>query len=265
MDLTDSLGALLNRQSREEPHLSRGLSSHGSCIAKQAFTRLFPDKLGDDDQGAMIRGKAFHTLMQGSLPSGTVIDGRWEIIGHEQYVFVVVDGEQRRSPIDTLVFDMKENRFEIWDWKNTRKDLKYVHELDRNYRYQANKYAAVFYTAYGAGTQPPLCRVIFANAANWAEFKEFSWVMDPNLAKESDQVIMEVHRAMKLLGKPGSVSPKTYREYFADGLEYWSATKKPYRLDCAYCKFTETCKQFAGIPERVNIKEDEIPSIKKEV
>lgn len=261
MSAITSLAAHITKASREEHHLSHGLSSHGSCIAKQAFSRLFKDEIPDQDQGAMIRGKEFHTFMQRSLPSGMFLDGRWLIIGHEQFILPVVDGERRWSPIDTLVFDRDEGRFEIWDWKLTRVDLKYLHKLDRTYRYQANYYAAKFHEKWGYGGKPPICRVIFANAADWAVYKDFSWEMDPALAKDSEAIITTVHAAQTNLGTYGMVSPAVYRRDFATGLNHWSATKKPYRKDCAYCSFHVKCKMAAGIPDGVDLKEGKIPAL----
>ena len=242
IDPVSALAAIANAASKDEPHLSGGLSSHFSCLLKQVFQKVYGKDI-QEDQGAFIRGKEFHRYIQALIPMGTLVDGTYLVIGHEQIVRYPDASwlpRGRLSPIDTLVFNVKSQEYEIWDWKTTRVDLQYV-KNDPTYEAQANLYAQL---KKGEWNLPydPMCRILTVNAADWSVFKGWNFRSSPKLFAESAEKIRVVNQNAEQINKQGlDKLPLEGARALADGLNHWSQTKQQYRKDCRYCDFKERC------------------------
>lgn len=243
----------MNEREKQFPHLAGGLSQHGSCLLKQILNRINPQPF--ESYGNVTPGTALHKYIQEVLiPSGTVIKNKegfptWLIIGHEQYVFLLQKHRpHRRSPIDTLVYNLYLSEYEIWDWKSTivggtkLEPMCYLRSLDIRYKMQCNLYAFLFKEAWELDYNP-ICRVIFFNKGNWANSKEFVWEMDSELAVQSFLNIDTVDRYYKTFKLKHS---KEEWEGLATGLNRYSDTKKKYLKECRYCDHIDKCEDLIG-------------------
>lgn len=224
----------------ERKHLAGGVSGHGECVAKQAMQIVYKNEFGN--HGALVPGTMFHAYWQGIFESGSIVKDdkgveTWLIIGHEQYIFYQDGFNWRKSPIDTLVFNLITKEFEIWDWKSTRKDIKYVNCIERKDEMQVNFYAYRFSEAWDLQYYP-MCRVIYGEKVNYNHLKNFAFRCNDELYKKSTEYMRMVHTLVDCMRSDRSVNEW---EKYATGLDYWSATKTPYRSQCRYCDFTEKC------------------------
>lgn len=250
-DLNIALFNYMEFVESERKHLAGGISGHGSCIARQAYQKAYSDEYEFGNHGALVPGTAFHVYWQTLLPSGTVLKDEndiptWLIIGHEQYVFFSQEGLlDRKSPIDTLVYNLISKEYEIWDYKSTRTDMRYIRRIEPKDKMQINFYAYKFSEAWELDYYP-ICRVIYGEKVNWNNLKQFDFRCDAKLYKKSIKYINMVNELIpKLRSETWTISPKGWEKY-ATGLDYWSATKKPYRSQCRYCKFNDKCLTRLG-------------------
>lgn len=222
----------------ERDHLAKGLSQHGACIGKQILSKIYQKPF--TGQGATTPGTAFHEYMQTKVfPAGKTI-GKYIILGHEQLIFLldVLHKEiQRQSPIDTLVYNLESKEFEIWDYKTTKIDLKYVRSLDLVYHRQANLYGQTFKNMLELPYNP-ICKVIYASKSNWTDLKTFTFRSDPKMEQESFERIQKVDLMSKRAEYEGIIP---HWVQFAEGLDSWSDTKVPYRKQCEYCDYQAEC------------------------
>lgn len=238
----------------ERPHLAGGLSQHGSCLLKQILNKIEPAKF--DAYGVVTPGSALHEYIQNILlPSGIVLkdeDGedKYLIIGHEQYVFHLVKGRpHRRSPIDTLVFNLQSREYEIWDWKSTSiggtasEPMKYLRSLSVVYRSQVNIYGYLFMKAWKLAYRP-ICKVIFFNKRDWTHSKEFEW---RTILKYGEKSIEDIETVQDVYNNFDS-KDRTKEEWLelATGRNRWSDTKKKYLKECKYCEHTAKCRKLTG-------------------
>jgi len=243
-DLNIALFNYMEAVESERKHLAGGVSGHGGCVARQGMQIAFKDEYSFGNHGAVVPGTAFHGYWQGLLPSGTVLKDEngidtWLIIGHEQYVFYW-DGKQwRKSPIDTLVFNLISQEYEIWDYKSTRKDMKYVKRIEPKDKMQVNFYGHKFSEAWELDYYP-VCRVIYGEKVNWNNLKQFDFRCDTELYDKSLKYMKMVKEVANNLKAGMRISAEGWAKY-CTGLDYWSDTKKPYRSQCRYCSFTEKC------------------------
>jgi hypothetical protein len=237
-DVASLISSFIQKTSQDEPHLAGGLSTHFKCALSQIMDRLHPVEF--KAQGVMAPGKAFHVWIQERLPSGIRV-GNFLIIGHEQYVIIHTDAGHRRSPIDTLVFNTESNEYEIWDWKTTQIDLQYINDLDEIYQAQANIYAQSFKQAWGL-KHDPMCRVIYVSKDNWCDVKPFAFKSTRALYQDSLKKIADVDSQLRAIALGGEEKmPLAGWRELADGLEFWSHTKKKYRKTCRYCDHKSRC------------------------
>ncbi|MHA1382365.1 MAG: PD-(D/E)XK nuclease family protein [Candidatus Helarchaeota archaeon] len=239
----------IREYSDELPHLSGGISNHGGCVGKQILEHHFPVEF--EGQGSVTGGRLTHEFVQRILPSGMLLlneDGEeeWLIIGHEQYVILHREGRfDRRSPIDTLVYNIKTNEYEVWDWKTTRVDITYMKEkpLSHKYELQANLYAVQLRWQWRLSYYP-ICRVIFLEKADLTETLEYTFRSNEELKEESI-------RKMDIVDWGKDNFEQIIESWFEiiDGMSVSSHTKNPYRYECRYCP-------YAPISERVLYQRD---------
>lgn len=241
------------------PHLSRGLSSHAKCRLQAAMKSWYG--VTEFSQGGMAPGTVFHAWVQGKFQSGetyTLGGTRFEVLGHEQYVFYndIEKGIARRSPIDTLVYNLDARRHEAWDYKTTQKDIKYVY-LEPAHAAQANIYAYLFNKGWGLVTG---WRVIYINKGNYNDIAVYYGDLDKAMAAESIAMI-EAEEMLKSF-KPDTVKqPAGYWRRHATGLDEWTRARAPKRAQCRYCEFAGRCKELCGIPAGVNLETDAVPDL----
>jgi hypothetical protein len=175
------------------------------------------------------------------LPSGKQV-GQYLIIGHEQYIFLLDDNDQiiRQSPIDTLVYNLDHNRFEIWDYKSTSIDLKYIRKIPIEYEAQINLYAQKFKHAQNLSYNP-VCKIIYASKDNWMDLKIFGFESRPDLMIDSQKRVDVVDQ----MGTPANFGEaKQHWAVYAEGINRWSDTKVPYRKECKYCDYQAECLEL---------------------
>jgi hypothetical protein len=218
-------------------HLS--ISSIGHCIGKQILKRLEPSL--PENWGMMVPGTVGHVYRQELYPPGSMIDKTFLVLGHEQMVlYFSTQKLTRASHADTVVLNVKTNQIEIWDWKHTMKDMKYVTEVDDEYIEQITFYAQHYKTLFDL-TYNPQCRVIYISKSNWDESKVFAFESDPELFQTLMAKISAIDDIVK---NPDQIGPRW--EELAEGVNVWSHTKTPYRKQCKYCDYTDQCLGFLG-------------------
>jgi len=236
--------AIVNRIvefNNERSHLSGGLSQHGGCEGRVILDKLFPE--GFTGQGAVEPGTALHKFIQEELfPSGSVVNDTWLIIGHEQYIILPREEGKydRRSPIDTLVFNLLTKEYEIWDYKSTRTEIKYLRgkPLKLKVKLQANMFGIQLRWQWRLPYYP-VCRVLYFNKASWTKSHEYMFrCKDEYLA----QSIYKIEMAE--FGIANFEDAALDWGKFVSGMSVSSETKKPYRYPCRYCA-------HAPISERV--------------
>jgi len=247
-DLPELIEMQIIKTEEERDHLAKGLSQHGACLGKQIFSKVIMKPF--TGQGATTPGTAFHEYMQIKvLPAGSTV-GDYIILGHEQLIFLldVTHKEiKRQSPIDTLVYNLKSKEFEIWDYKTTQIDLKYVNVLDKVYEFQTNLYAQTFKNTLDLPYNP-LCKVIFASKNNWTDLKTFVFRSNPEMESQSIERIATVDALAK---REEYENVRVHWIQFAEGLDIWSDTKNPYRKQCKYCDYNEECLANLNIGREV--------------
>lgn len=236
--LPELLKAEIIKYEESKEHLSKGLSQHGKCVGQQILSRIYQKPF--TGHGATAPGTGFHEYMQNEvLPTGKMV-GDYLILGHEQLIFILDENHKeirRQSPIDTLVFNTKSKEFEIWDYKTTSIEMQYLHSLDVVYQYQVNLYAQTFKNMLDL-PYDPICRVIFVSKNDWTDSKHFIFRSDRQIEEQSHERIALVDA----MGKPSEfANAKQFWSQFADGLDIWSDTKKPYRKQCKYCDYQTEC------------------------
>ncbi|MHA1440241.1 MAG: hypothetical protein ACTSPK_00065 [Candidatus Heimdallarchaeota archaeon] len=235
------------QDSDEKPHLSGGISSHGGCVGKQILDHHFP--MPFDGQGGTMGGNIIHKYIQELYPSGTLImnefgEDEWLVIGHEQYIIVHREnGWDRRSPVDTLIYNIKTNEYEVWDYKSTRVDIQYVKKkpLSQKYQLQANMYGIQLKWQWSL-PYFPICRVIFINKADVSDTFEYTFRCNEELKANSI-------RKMDIVDYGKDDFENVAESWFdiIDGMSISSHTKNAYRYECRYCS-------HAPITERVVYK-----------
>ena len=236
----DYLAKRIVETEAERTHLSKGLSSHGKCLGQQILGKIYQKPF--TGQGATTPGTAYHKYMQELvLPSGKQV-GQYLIIGHEQYIFLLDDQDRiiRQSPIDTLAYNLDHQRFEIWDYKSTSIDLKYIRKIPTEYEAQINLYAQAFKHAHNLSYNP-VCKIIYASKDNWMDLKIFGFESRPDLMIDSQKRVDVVDQ----MGTPaGFAEAKSHWAVYAEGIQRWSDTKVPYRKECKYCDYQSECLQL---------------------
>lgn len=234
------LTAAVLEYERNDPHLPKGLSSHGKCLGQQILGKIYQKPFGG--HGATAPGTGYHEYMQLKvMPGGTRI-GNYLIIAHEQMVFLLNDLDEivRNSPADTLAYNLDHNRFEIWDYKSTSIDLKYIKKIPIDYQYQINLYAQKIKQVLNLNYNP-LAKIFYANKDNWAEFKILGFESSPEMFIDSQKRVDVVDQ----MGTPaGFAEAKAHWSVYAEGLSRWSDTKVPYRKECKYCDYQAECLQL---------------------
>jgi len=230
----------------ERPHTRHGLSTHGSCAAKQALNKLNPKPF--TAHGKTAPGTGYHEFIQEKvMPSGTIIENEageeeWEIVGHEQYVFYHDGRVLRKSPIDTLVYNLLTKELEVWDWKSTRTDKKYLYKKPLVYKAQVNFYAYLLKLAWNL-EYDPICRIIYGEKIDWLSVKDLDpFRMDEKLGKWSFKNIALAYDIAEHLDDYIDKWDEVVKVALGD----WTKTRKPYRYECKYCDHRMECLSYLG-------------------
>jgi len=196
-------------QNAQEPHSKRGLSSCGLGAAKQIIQK--DPLISERDNlpfGVFQKGKEGHRYFQEHVfPDGAIIYNltlksvdcgqkyddygdidlpEIEIIGHEQNIYLMIGGKMRKSSMDTVILNITDNEFEIWDYKFksyfTFKNLKGAEDENRE---QVNLYIHQFQKMLkGAGIDIP-CRtgrLIYILDSDWVKVKVATFYYDEKVA-----------------------------------------------------------------------------------
>ena len=162
------------------------MSKAGACLGKWLLDDL--NHTPFEGWGFTTPGSAFHAFIQDALKIGMVLEigkAKYQIIAHEQNVYYLRNDKLiRSSPIDTLVYDLATNRFEIWDWKTTQKQAQYIYGMEETNQAQVNIYMHLFSKQLMLG-YPMTARVFYVNKANWNEITPTSCIYNQKLANVS--------------------------------------------------------------------------------
>lgn len=237
--LADKFALFLNQTEDESYHLRGGWSSVGSCVGKQILDKIHKTPFGG--HGFVTPGSAAHEFWQSRLKSGMIAFDHFLIIGHEQYVFLLrKDKPNRQSPIDTLVFNLKSNQYEVWDYKSIGYITTVMKKpLEKNV-IQLNLYSHLLKDMLKLGYYPK-CRLIYIDKINWENIKIHSWTGTKSLALRAIERIEWIEK-----GVEDFEWAKSNWERLTDGLNHWSQTKRPYRTDCKYCEHNYECLKYLG-------------------
>lgn len=221
---------LLNNGIGPAGHHGRGWSHVGNCIGAYCLSKLYPEIAAKQPKGAMYPGTMCHEFFQNYVFIAGSTFLHYEILGHEQEVFVMLkNGRHRMSPIDTLFWDPEEESFWVVDYKSSKADNLLWTETDAKIgnRMQINLYA------YALQQQNPLMKVggymvFYINKENYDRFQVHKYDVDLELAKDA---IDRLNMGDQWL------NDEQYREEIpwttvANGLGMLTKGKNPYRYIC---------------------------------
>jgi len=245
-----ALAEYLNRQFEEwegaTPHIDGGWSWVGHCGAKKAFDDLRQTPFGT--HGFTAPGNAYHQYWQGQLKSGFEFEAggeQYAVVGHEQFVYLYIDGETepRKSPIDTLLFNRTTKEFEVLDYKAV---FYFRGIAEHPKRYNVEQINLFAYALAKNFKLPylPRCHAFYGEMANWNNIQVYSWRLDMGMALDSVDKIRRVEAWKRRMPDP-AFKWRGYHD-LADGVDFWSDTKVPYRADCKYCGHLSECIRRLG-------------------
>jgi len=183
------------------PHTWRGLSKIGYGMAKRILMARFPKAKPD---GVFAKGSGAHAFYQQTMfPEGTTfkegltVTGMdncpmqippFEVVGHEQYVFIAIGGVMRWSPIDTLVYYPDTNTFGVWDYKSKKNGKygkktvfdDYLTEPDAEHMLQVQLYLDRFTDGVA-----PTGHIFYIDNDDWSHVKVAEVEADPPAVQEA--------------------------------------------------------------------------------
>ena len=180
----------------QEPHTWRGFSGGGAPLAKQIGYKLkwnSKKPFGIFASGTMIHQLYQETLFKAGMKFDEIpewgIHEPFEIVGHEQVVYAMINWEMRWSPIDTVVYYPETEEFEIWDWKSMGYGFKSLCAAKPENIRQVNFYVENFPMDNVRGG-----RLIYVNTFNTMETKSYTFDYDVALAKLFSMQLTEVDK-----------------------------------------------------------------------
>lgn len=226
----------------EDPHTWRGLSSVGYPLGRLYLMWTYGNTL-EKPTGIFNIGKVIHEHYQTKVfPAGSVIDdgieefGIYEpveVVAHEVPVFLRL-GILFWSPIDTLFYLPKSDKFIIVDYKTSSQNPYSLKEPKKMNVDQINLYSHLFKSPIREDEHPDQI-IVYISKYNIYNIKAFWHKYDRELAEKSIRKLVDLANL-----NAGTLSLKYWHKYVPclwDNLGF----KKP----CpAYCDVKDFCLQL---------------------
>lgn len=203
------------------PHSKRGFSSltKGKCIGAMLLKHFL--NIPFEGHSRTIPGTNGHEFEQIHIfKPGEIAFDRYEIIAHEVPVFLTINGDLRWSYIDTLVYDLQDKCFEVWDYKFIAYSKYQVIDAKESHKDQANLYAYLI----GALRY----RIIYSSKAAYGEKQTHSFSLDETMAK------VFIERLSLIDGLKKGLIERNWSKLTLCELQKDSAKR-----ECKYCMFKE--------------------------
>lgn len=241
----DDVGLVLSEDYKNylkyRKHLPGGWSKEAKCSLMNYFSQVY--KIYGEPQGTSLAGTLGHEEEQRRNYIGKIIMNRYEVCAHEQLVRID-DGTARgrRSSIDTLVYDLKEERYTTWDYKFVQQNVNNIIEPFPGHIEQSNLFAYALKKNFNLSYNPKFT-IIYISNFNHLNRRSFTYELDLKMArKKINQMLISQNLLLtkKRLTRESAI-------FLADGLKKeHKMISKIVKHSCKYCDYVDKCAEIIG-------------------